>query len=155
VTLTPDAGIAPLVRDDADIPESSDDAPPVEGSGDYGVGVDHEARSLLEDVRALIDDGKTYLEAELGFQKTRAAFVADRTKSAVAFGAAALLFVFLALIGLTVGAVIALTPLLTAWGATAAVVGTLLFATLLAALAVRRSVKSLMGAFASDAGKTP
>ena len=151
MTLTPDAGIAPLVRDDADIPESSDDAP--EGSGDFGLGPDYEAHTQHEDDQAHIDDGKSYLEAELGFQKTRAAFGADRTKSAVAFGAAALLFVFLALIGLTVGAVIALTPLLTAWGATAAVVGILLFATLLAALAVRRSEKSLMGAFASAEGK--
>lgn len=127
------------------MPENSDDSLPAE-PGD-------EARSLLEDVEALIDDGKTYLEAELAFQKTRAAFVGDRAKSAIAFGAAALLFVSLALVGLTVGSIIALTPLLTAWGATAAVVGLLLFATLLAALAARGSVKGLMSAFASDEGE--
>ena len=144
MTLTPDGGIALLVRDDADMPETSDDALPAEPGGD--------ARSLLEDVEALIDDGKTYLEAELAFQKTRAAFVGDRTKSAIAFGAAALLFVSLALVGLTVGAIIALTPLLTAWGATAAVVGALLVATAVAGLAAQRSVKSLIGAFAGDEG---
>ena len=145
--MTPpaDAGIAPLVRDDTDIPDPVDEAPLAEG----------EARSLLDDVHALIDDGKTYLEAEIEFQKTRAAFVGDRTRSAVLFGAAALLFVLLALIGLTVGAVVALAPLLTAWGATAAVVGTLLFATLVAALAARRSVKSLMRAFASGRSEAP
>jgi hypothetical protein len=144
VTPPADAGIAALVRDDADNPPEvpADDALPAEPGG--------EARSLLEDVEALIDDGKTYLEAELAFQKTRAAFVGDRTKSAVVYGAAALLLVFLALVGLTVGAIIALTPLLTAWGASAAVVGTLLVAALLAALAARRAVTSLIGAFAGD-----
>lgn len=86
-----------------------------------------EDRSLFDDVEALIDDGKTYLEAEFAFQKTRVAVVADRAKSALIYGAVALLLAFLALIGLTVGAIIALTPLLTAWGAAALVVGLLLF----------------------------
>jgi uncharacterized membrane protein YqjE len=145
VTPPADAGIAPLVRDDADMPESADDAPLAE-AGD-------EARSLLEDVEALIDDGKTYLEAELAFQKTRAAFVGDRTKSAIAFGVAALLLALLALVGLTVGSIIALTPAMTAWGASATVVGILLVAALLAVLAARRSVRSLLRAFASDEDK--
>ena len=150
MTLTRDVGIAPLVRDDADIPESSDDAPAAEGSGEYGLGLDDEARSLLEDVRALIDDGKTYLEAELGFQKTRAAFVADRAKSTMVFGAIAALLGFLALVGLTVGSIIALTPLLTAWGASAVVVAVLLLAAALAARAAGRKWSSLMRAIAGD-----
>jgi uncharacterized membrane protein YqjE len=150
VTPTPDAGIALLVRDDADIPEPSDDAPLTEG--------DDEARSLLEDVEALIDDGKTYLEAELAFQRTRAAFVADRTKSALMFGVAAALLAFLALIGLSVGSIIALAPVLTAWGASALVVGILLAAATLAALAASRSWKSLMGSLSrsgNDADQAP
>lgn len=146
MTPSPDAGIAPLVRDDADIPESSDDASLAEGQGD----VEHEERSLLDDVRALIDDGKTYLEAELGFQKTRAAFVADRAKSTVVFGAIAALLGFLALIGLVVGSIIALTPYLTAWGASALVVGILLVAAALAARAAGRKWSGLMRAIAGD-----
>ena len=149
--MTPpaDAGIAPLVRDDADIPEPSDEAPLAEGQGD----VEGEQRSLLDDVHALIDDGKTYLEAELGFQKTRAAFVADRAKSTVVFGSIAALLGFLALVGLTVGSIIALTPLLTAWGASALVVAVLLLAAVLAARAAGRKWSSLMSAIAGDEDK--
>ena len=146
--MTPpaDAGIAALVRDDTDIPDPSEDAPLAEGSGDLG----DEARSLLDDVHALIDDGKTYLEAELGFQKTRAAFVADRAKSTMVLGAIAALLGFLALVGLTVGSIIALTPLLTAWGASALVVVVLLLAAALAARAAGRKWSSLMRAIAGD-----
>ena len=150
MTPTSDAGIAPLVRDDADMPEPSDDAPLAEGQGVF----EGEERSLLDDVRALIDDGKTYLEAELGFQKTRAAFVADRAKSTIVFGAIAALLGFLALVGLTVGSIIALTPLLTAWGASALVVAVLLLAAALAARAAGRKWGSLMRAIA-DHEDTP
>jgi hypothetical protein len=152
VTLPADAGIAPPVRDDADMPEPSDDAPPAEGAGGYEGDLEGDARSLLDDVRALIDDGKTYLETELLFQKTRAAFVADRAKSTVVLGAVAALLGFLALVGLTVGSIIALTPLLTAWGASALVVGILLLAAALAARAAGRKWKSLMHAITDDAG---
>ena len=82
-----------------------------------------EARSLLEDIETLIEDGKTYLEAEANYQRTRAVFVADRARSALMFGAVAAAFGFIALIGLTVGLIIALAPYLTAWGSSALVVG--------------------------------
>ena len=150
MTPSPVVGIAPLVRDDADIPEPADDAPLTEGEGVLGDDFAGDERSLLDDVRALIDDGKTYLEAELGFQKTRAAFVADRAKSTMVFGAIAALLAFLALIGLTVGAIIALTPLLTAWGASILVVAILLVAAALAARAAGRKWSSLMRAIAGD-----
>ncbi len=35
------------------------------------------ARSLLNDIETLVEDGKTYLEAEAHFQKSRAIFVLD------------------------------------------------------------------------------
>lgn len=109
-------------------------------------------RSLREDVEALIEDGRTYLETELVYQKTRAAFVADRAKSALVFGAIGALLGFLALIGLTVGLIIALTPHLTAWGASALVVALLLVG---AGLAVRSAMKgwsALIAAIGGDAG---
>src|SRR5690606_41594657 len=84
------------------------------------------------------DDGKTYLEAELGYQKTRAAYVADRAKGVVVFGAIAALLAFLALVGLTVGLIIALSPWLTAWGASALVVALLLVSAGLAARGAAR-----------------
>jgi Flp pilus assembly protein TadB len=105
-----------------------------------------ELRSLREDVEALIDDGKTYLEAELIYQKTRAAFVADRAKDAALFAVLAAAFGVLALIGLTVGLIIALTPLLTAWGASALVVALLLIGAGLSLRAASRRWARLMAA---------
>ena len=109
-----------------------------------------EERSLIEDVSALIDDSKTYLHAELNFQKTRASFAADRAKRAAIFGVAAATFGWLALVGLTVGLIIALTPLIGAWGATAVVVGVLVVgAAILGWLALGRA-RELAGAFRSN-----
>lgn len=136
------------------MPEPSDEAPLAEGHGVVGGDLEGEARSLLDGVQALIDDGKTYLEAELVYQKTRAAFVADGAKSTMVFGAIAALLGFLALVGLTVGSIIALTPLLGAWGASAVVVGLLLAAAALAARAASRKWKGLMQAILGDPDET-
>ena len=82
-----------------------------------------EARSLLEDLETLIDDGKTYLEAEANYQKSRALYIADSLPGIALNGAVAAALAFIALIGLTVGLIIALAPWLTAWGSSALVVG--------------------------------
>lgn len=119
MTLPEDDRIAPPARGDAGLPEVPETPAPAE-EGEVS-----ELRSLRDDVEALIEDGKTYLETELVYQKTRAAFVADRAKDAVIYGALAAALGVLALIGLTVGLIIALAPLLTAWGASAVVVGLL------------------------------
>lgn len=103
-------------------------------------------RSLAEDLESLVEDARIYIDAELSYQKTRAGFVADRLKKTIAFGAVAAFLAVLALIGLTVGLIIALTPLITAWGATAVVVLGLL---LLAYLLVRKAANAwnaIMGA---------
>jgi hypothetical protein len=111
---------------------------------------EQEYRSLVADVEALFDDGKTYLQAELAFQKRRAAFVADRAKGAFIFGAVAAVFGFLALIGLTVGLIIALTPWLTAWGASALVVFLLVAAAVISLKAAAQRWNALMGAIDTD-----
>jgi hypothetical protein len=104
-------------------------------------------RSLLEDVEAAIEDGRTYLEAELAYQRTRAAFAADRAKDAAEFAALGGALALLALVALTVGLEIALAPLLTAWGAAAAVTGAWL---MLAAVFLRMAAtrwRKLIGMF--------
>ncbi len=87
---------------------------------------DSQAHSLLNDIEDLVLDAKTYLDAELSYQKTRAGFVGECLKRTIAFGIGAGLLVFFAVIGIVVGLIIALTPHITAWGATAAVSGALL-----------------------------
>ncbi len=110
-----------------------DDGSTPAAAGDAEAGA---RRSLFDDFEALIDDGRTYFHAELTYQKSRAGFVANRLKLAIAFGAVAAFFAMLATIGLTVGLILALAPLITAWGATAVVVLALL---LIALLLLRRA----------------
>lgn len=140
-------------------PEDERIAPPSEGGSDSPDTVaptsdgERDERSLYDDVEALIDDGRTYLEAEIAYQKTRAAFVADKAKSALVFGAIAAAFAVLALIGLTVGLILALTPWLTAWGASALVVGLLVVGALLAARMAGQRWKGLMAAIDTAKGE--
>jgi hypothetical protein len=94
--------------------------------------------SLVDDVKALLDDGKTYLEAELQFQKSRAAFAVDRGKSGAVYGVGAAAVVQIGLIAGVVGLIFALAPLVTAWGATAVVVGVLLIVAAALGLTARR-----------------
>ena len=149
MTLPEDDRISPPGRGDDGAPAIAD--PPV-GLEDGGEG---ELRSLRDDVEALIEDGRTYLETELVYQKTRAAFVADRAKGALIFGAVAALLGFLALIGLTVGLIIALTPHLTAWGASALVVALLLLGAWIAVGAASKRWAGLMQAIDGRADRQP
>ena len=63
--------------------------------------------SLFDDAYALYEDGKTYLEAEVAFQKSRASYASRETGSGIVFALGALAFLHLALIGLVVGLIIA------------------------------------------------
>jgi hypothetical protein len=94
--------------------------------------------SLRDDVRAVIEDGKTYLEAELQFQKSRAAFVADRSRSGAIYAVGALLLLHLALITLAIGLVFALSRVFGPWGATGIVVGVLVIGGVVLGLAAKR-----------------
>ncbi len=108
---------------------------------------DHLDESLGDEVAALIDDGKTWAEAELGYQKTRAALAAKRAGTAAGFFAGAAITLHIALLALAVGLVLALAPLLTIWGAIAVVVGLLLILTGWLALKARRNVQHLTNLF--------
>lgn len=82
--------------------------------------------ALKDDVAALVEDARTYAAAEIAFQKTRAGLAGKTAARALVFLVLALVLLNLALIALAVGAVIALAPLVTIWGAIAIVVGLLL-----------------------------
>lgn len=118
----------------------NDDPPPLTTASDAA------ERSLVDDVRQLIEDGRTLAEAEFAYQKSRAAVAGEGVKGAVTFGGLALAFLLFALLALTVGLLIALTPLLTAWGATAVVTGGLLLAGALAGLTARQRWRAMTGA---------
>ncbi|HSQ95015.1 MAG TPA: phage holin family protein [Croceibacterium sp.] len=119
------------------------------GTSDQSDAIDEAAenRSLIDDVEVLIEDGRTYLEAELNFQKTRALFIGDRAKGVALYLLLGLMFAWMALIGLTIGLIFALTPSLGGWGATRVVVAIWLGIAVVALRAAAGRWKQLMASF--------
>ena len=96
-------------------------------------------RSLVSDLRDLVDHGRDFVESEIELQKARAAYVASGAPTIAILAVAAGLLVFFAFVALTVGLVIALAPLMSGLGAAAAVFAAfLIVAFLLAKLAAGR-----------------
>jgi hypothetical protein len=102
----------------------------------------------------MIGDARGWAEAELVWQKARALFAGKQIGVIALLGLLALALVFFALMALVLGLVLALTPLLGAWGAMAAATGGLLLAAalagLLAALRAKRMVRLI-----ADRGAEP
>lgn len=111
-----------------------------------------EETTLSDDIAALIDSGRTYAEAELAFQKTRASLVGGNAGKAAAALVLALVLLNIALTALAIGAVLALQPLITIWGAIAVVVGALLVGTGLLVRSARARGRVLAAMFGDGAG---
>jgi hypothetical protein len=102
-----------------------------------------EAPGLVGDLRQLAADGRTLLEAELNYQKSRAAVAGKAFGSIAGWVALTLALVFFALMALVMGLILALTPLLGGWGAIAAVVfGLLVAAALAGGIAAQRGKRT-------------
>ncbi len=108
-------------------------------------------RSLVDDVRQLASDGRTLLEAEFAYQKSRAAVAGAGIKGITGWAALALALVFFALMALVLGAVLGLSEMIGAWAATAVTVLALLLAAGLSALAASRRWKRMSALLADDA----
>ena len=124
--------------------ELADELAPVE---DREIPAGASQHSLLDDAEALFDDAKTYFQAEVAFQKSRTGYVANRLKWAAVYGAMAFGFLHLALIAFVVGIVIALSPLIGPWLATAVVVLALLAAGFVLAMKLRGKIGDIRSAF--------
>jgi hypothetical protein len=107
-------------------------------------------RSLNEDLHQLAQDARSYAEAELQFQKTRAAYAASATKSIAIYAVVALVLVFFAAMALVVGLVIALAPLLTPWGSMAVVTLALLGLAVFLLLRAKKRAAVLMSVIGGD-----
>lgn len=105
---------------------------------------------LVEQLHGLYADGRELIDAEIAFQKTRMAAAGRQVRAMAVLVFVGLVLIGCALIALVVGTLIALVPLIGAWGAMGAtVLGSLLLAGLAFWLAVRRIGK--VGAlFSSD-----
>lgn len=104
---------------------------------------------MLDGIEALISDARTYVDAELSYQKSRAAFVGDKVKRTLGYGIAAVLIAFIGILALAIGLIIALAPLVTAWGATAIVAGVILIIAIWLALTAARNWSSMIDALGS------
>ena len=151
-TTTSPAGQADEMERDTDT--YGDPAPQIPGGA--------EDASLADDIGALVDDGKAYVQAELAFQKSRAAFAAHEVKAGAAFAMVMLAFLHLALMGIVVGLIIALAPIVGAFVATAIMGGILLVCTAIFGWLALRRFRKISAAFdnadnpddGADAGET-
>ncbi|HEX8056828.1 MAG TPA: phage holin family protein [Novosphingobium sp.] len=106
-------------------------------------------RHLEDDLRGLVDRGLAFARAEVELQKARGIYAAGRLKWIALLGGLTLVLLFFSLVALTVGLVIALTPLLGALGATLAVFGGLVIVALICALIVVQQWKSMTRALSN------
>lgn len=122
-----------------------DEAPDAAGSGESGP--DSGVQPLIAELRLLLQDATGLARSEIAYQTSRAKVVGAGVRNMALAAVFALIFVIFALGGLTVGLLLALTPLVTAWGATAIVVGMLLLGAglcLIAGLGSWRRMKRLL-----------
>ncbi|MFM5929758.1 MAG: phage holin family protein [Novosphingobium sp.] len=104
---------------------------------------------LFDELKQLGGDARAYAEAEIAFQKARAEVAAKGIKDVALFGLVAFTVAVFGLGALVVGLLIALAPLVTAWGATAIVAGGL-FAVALILILVAKARWSRMVAILTD-----
>lgn len=124
-----------------------------DGSGSSTSNEPRFEESLADELGALIDDGRVYAEAELRFQKTRAALVGRYAGVALACVVLAVILVHIAFLALAVGLVIALAPHVTIWGAIAIVVGALLALVVLLGLKAKGRAERLAALFAAPSAE--
>lgn len=122
----------------------ADDVPPLiaPSTGDAAT------RSLVEDVKNLVEDGRTLVEAELAYQKSRAAVAGAGAKGIAGWTLLALALIFFTLMAVVVGLLLALAPAMGSWGALLTVVLGLLTSTALSAWVALRRWKRVRAALA-------
>lgn len=111
-------------------------------------GSDSGISPLIAELRLLVQDVTGLARSEIAYQTTRARVVSAGLRNIALALLFTLIFVIFALGGLTVGLLLALTPLVSAWAATAIVVGALLLGAALclaAGLGSWRRMKRLLG----------
>ena len=103
-------------------------------------------RSLVEDIKDLASDGRTFLEAELAYQKSRAAVAGAGAKGIAGWASLALALVFFALMALVLGVLLGIAEFIGIWAATGVTVLLVLSAAGLAGLAANRRWRRMRAA---------
>lgn len=115
----------------------------------FAAGEDARHRPLEDDLRRLVDRGLALARAEAALQQARAGYAIGRIKWIALLGGLALILLFFALVALTVGLVIGLTPLIGALGATAVVFAGLVVVAGLCALVATSQWRSMVAALSN------
>jgi hypothetical protein len=103
-----------------------------------------EAPSLVHLLRVLIEDAQTLIEAETGYWRTAFGYALRRIKSIALLAVLALALAFFMLMAIIVGLLLALAPLVGAWGALGLVSVTLGLASVWCVwLAIRRGKRMI------------
>lgn len=100
--------------------------------------------SLIQDVRLLLGEARNFAQAEVAYQKTRAAYAGAETRSIAILGVGAAVLVFFALMALVVGAVIAFGTLIGPWLAMIAVPAAILVVAVIMGLSARGKARRMM-----------
>ena len=98
---------------------------------------------MNDDLRQLAEDARVLAEAELAYQKSRAAYARAQVPKIAIMAVVAGVFAFFTVMAAIFGLTFALTPLLGPWGAMAVVTGALLILTIVFAMIA----KSRLGTF--------
>lgn len=109
---------------------------------------------LIEELRTLVADARRFAEAEMAYQKARAAYAGQAARTVAVLGLVSATLVFFAAMAAVVGSVIALAAAVSPWAAMATVTGVLLLlAGTCAAIAMAkvRRMKSVLGNGGDDA----
>lgn len=126
------------------------DPAPVGGVDADQSGTEQPRPGMIAQLRGLYADGREMIDAEIGFQKVRIAAAGRQIRAMALLAIVGLILIGCALIALVVGSMIALIPVLGAWGAMGATVAaSLVLAALCFWLAAGR-VGRVSALFASD-----
>jgi hypothetical protein len=109
-----------------------------------------EPPTLDVELSELYASGKSAMDTELAFQKARAALALKLVGRIAGYGALVCALLFFVLMALVVGLLLALGPVLGAWGALGVVMVGLVVATGAAALAAKATLGRLLKLFAAD-----
>jgi hypothetical protein len=124
-------------------------------AGDSAAGDDQQRPGMVAQLRGLYADGREMIDAEIGFQKARVSAAGRQVRTMALLAVVGIILISCALIALVVGTMIALIPLLGAWGAMGTTVaGSLVLAGLCFWLAAGR-VSKVSALFASDPEPEP
>jgi hypothetical protein len=112
--------------------------------------VEARERSFENDLRDLARHARDYATAEFAFQRTRVTYAGKASLAIAVFFVVAIVLLLFTVMALVFGAILALTPLVTAWGATGLVCLFLLAAAAICFVTALNRWRTMTGLFRGD-----